>query len=416
MSHVSSALYRRRPGLTLITGLIAILAVLVCTPGCKKEVKSGARPPVPVTVLTVETRDTPVVLEYVAQTQSSHQVEIRARVNGFLDKRAYTEGEPVKAGTVMFKMDPKPFQAQLDAALGALAQQRARLVTARANLARVKPLAEQDALSQKDLDDAMGQEQTSAAAVETASAEVEQARLNLGYTTITAPISGLSSYARVQDGSYVNQMNSLLTYVARTDPIWVNFSLSENDILKIRNEEKRGLLRLPKDDAYIVELTLADGSLFPKRGRITFADADYNSQTGTFLLRSTIPNPGAVLRPGQFVRARVLGAIRPKAVVVPQRTVQQGAKGHFIWVVNKENKAGPRPVVVGDWIGNDIFISEGLRAGDRVVVDGALTLTPDEPVAAKAYVPSAEPASAPAPAKKEAAKPDSPKSEKRGRN
>ncbi|HEY3277673.1 MAG TPA: efflux RND transporter periplasmic adaptor subunit [Syntrophorhabdaceae bacterium] len=399
-----------------LLGLIIALMAATIAGGCKKETKSQARPPAPVTVMTISPRDTPVTLEFVGQTQSSHQVEIRARVNGFLEKRLYKEGTLVKAGTVMFTMDAKPFQAQLDAARGVLAQQRARLTTARANLARVKPLTEQDALSQKDLDDATGQEQSSAAAVETAGAEVEQARLNLSYTTISTPVTGLSSYARVQGGAYVNQANSLLTYVAQTDPMWVNFSLSENDLLKYRGEQKSGLLRLPKDQAFIVEVVLADGTIFPKKGTITFADAEFNPQTGTFLIRSTIPNPDDRLRPGQFVRARILGAIRPNAVVVPQRAVQQGAKGHFVWVVSKEEKAEPRPIVVGDWVGNDVFVNEGLRTGDRIVVDGGLTLGPGATVAVKPYVPNAKGAPAPAPAKTEATSPDKGEGKNRGRN
>ena len=408
--HYARAILSRHPAwLTrTIAGLMGVFLVLACVPGCKKQVKSEGHPPVPVTVLTVTPSDTPFVPEYVGQTQSSHQVEIRARVNGFLERRVYTEGSPVKAGQVMFRMDPKPFQAQLDAAQGALSQQRARLVTARANLTRVKPLAEQDALSQKDLDDAVGQEQAAAAAVETA-------KLNLGYTTITTPVTGLSSYARVQEGAYVNQANSLLTTVSNTDPMWVSFSLSENDMLRLHSEEKAGLVRLPKDDEFMVKIVLSDGSVFPKKGRITFADAEFNQQTGTFLLRSTFPNPGTVLRPGQFVRVHILGLVRPNAVVVPQRAVQQGAKGHFVWVVNKESKSEPRPVVVGDWIGDAIFINEGLRSGDRIVVDGGLTLRPGEPVAARTYAPDSGEAAPAAVTKGEAAKSASSGGKKQGR-
>lgn len=397
--HYARKILSRHPAslAPIIAGLMGVFLIFACLSGCKKQVASEGRPPAPVTVLTITPSDTPFVPEFVGQTQSAHQVEIRARVSGFLEKRVYTEGSLVKAGQVLFTMDPKPFQAQLEAAQGALSEQQARLVTARANLARVKPLAEQDALSQKDLDDAVGQDQAAAAAVSSARAQVETAKLNLSYTTIAAPVTGLSSYARVQEGAYISQANNLLTIVSSMDPLWVNFSLSENDILKLRNEEKAGLVRLPKDDEYLVEIVLADGSIFPKKGRITFADAEFSQQTGTFLLRSTISNPHnpqTDLRPGQFVRVRVLGIVVPKAVVVPQRAVQQGAKGHFLWVVNKENKAEPRPVVVGDWVGDSIFISEGVRSGDRIVVDGGLTLTPGEPVAARAYVPPAGSAAA----------------------
>ncbi len=381
--------------------VVCVLTVIMFT-GCKKEMKAMQHPPSEVSVITVQPKDTAVSIEFVGQTQSSHQVEIRARVTGFLDKCTYTEGSLVKSGDLMYKMDPKPFQAQLNAALGALSQQEARLTTARANLTRVKPLVQQNALSQKDLDDATGQEQSAAAAVESAKAQVESARLNLGYCAITSPVTGLSSYTRVQEGAYVNVQNSLLTYVAQTDPIWVNFSLSENDVLKYRGESGRGELILPKGQAFEVEVVLGDGTVYPKRGRITFADAEYNQQTGTFLVRATFPNPGTVLRPGQFVRAHVLGAIRPNAMLVPQRAVQQGGKGHFLWIVNKEGKAESRPVVVGDWSGKNWFITEGLRAGDVVVVDGGLALRPGEPVKVKDKAASMESAPIDAASKKDA--------------
>ena len=195
----------------------------------------------------------------------------------------------------------------------------------------------------------------------------------------------------MQDGAYVNQANSLLTYVAQVDPIWVNFSMSENDVLKYRGQAGRGQIILPKHGEYEVEILLGDGSIYPKRGRIFFADAEYNPQTGTFLVRSTLPNPDGVLRPGQFVRAHVLGAMRPKAILVPQRAVQQGAKGHFVWVVSKENKAEQRPVVVGDWQGNNWFITEGLKGGEVVVVDGGLSLQAGAPVKIKSKASAAEP-------------------------
>lgn len=364
--------------------IITLMVVIALVGGCKKTDKPRGISSAQVTVVKVEPEDTPFIVEYIGQTQSSHQVEIRARVNGFLDKRVYVEGGMVGAGDVMFQMDPKPFQAQLDAALGALSQQQARLTTARANLARVKPLAELNALSQRDLDDATGQEQTAAAAVETAKAEVAQARLNLSYATITSPVTGFSSYARVQEGAYISPQNNLLTYVYRTDPIWIDFSLSESDTMKAAKQVKQGKVRLPKGDQYMVEVVLADGSLYPKRGKIFFADAEYNHQTGTFLLRCALPNPENILKPGQFVRVRLLGITLLKAIVVPQRAVQQGAKGHFVWVVDNENKAGYRPVTVGEWTGDNWIIDEGLHAGDMVVVDGGLTLRDGIPVEAKA--------------------------------
>ncbi|MFO1314885.1 MAG: efflux RND transporter periplasmic adaptor subunit [Burkholderiales bacterium] len=386
-------------------GLVALVAVAFVA-GCGKDAPKPAAVPAPIEVrtITVAPRDTPVSFEYVAQTESSHQVQIRARVNGFLDRRVYTEGTMVKSGDVMFRQDPKPFQAQLDVALGALAEQQARLQVANDNLAQVKPLTALNALSQKDLDDATGQQQAAAAAVQSAKANVETARLNLGYTTITTPVTGLSSFARVQDGAYVNAENSLLTYVEQVDPIWVNFTLSENEVLAFRSGQERGTIRLPASSNYTVEVVLADGSIYPHKGKITFANPSYNQQTGTFLLRATIPNAEGALRPGQFVRVRVSGPVRLNAILVPQQAVLQGAKGHFVIVVDKESKAEIRGVEVGPWNGNDWFITGGLKAGDVVVTDGMVRLSPGAPVkvvaAAAATTAADAKAAAPEPAKK----------------
>jgi membrane fusion protein (multidrug efflux system) len=169
--------------------------------------------------------------------------------------------------------------------------------------------------------------------------------------------------------------------------MWINFSISENEIERVRNDVRNGLLKLPAANELLVEIELVDGSIFPHTGRITFSDPSYNSQTGTFLIRASVDNPDGVLRPNQYVRTRLRGAMRPNAILVPQRAVQQGAKGHFVWVINKQNLAELRPVVVGNWLGDDWFIEQGLAAGDVVVVDGALRLGPGAPVKATAYVP-----------------------------
>ncbi len=361
--------------------IIVVIAVLL--PACKGQKKAATTQMPQVSVITISLKDVPIASEYVAQTQSSHLVNIQARVSGFLDKRLYTEGALVKEGQVLFQMDPKPFQVQLDQAKAALVKQEAVLNTARLNLERIKPLARQNALSQKDLDDATGQYQSAAAALDQAKAQVESAKLNLSYTTITSPVTGISSSALQTDGTYINPQNSLLTTVAVLSPIWVNFSLSENEMQRYRNAISRGLLRAPKDENYEIEVILSDGSIFPHTGRITFAEPSYNSQTGTFLLRASVKNPDGILRPNQFVRVRVKGAVVMKSVLVPQRAMQQGSKGHFVWVVDKEGKAEQRPVKVGEWHGDDWFVFEGLRAGEQVVVDGALALHPGMSVSAK---------------------------------
>jgi membrane fusion protein (multidrug efflux system) len=384
---------RRRPpcgARRLASGLLVLLLVgAACSKREGPEAPAGGAAPrtASVTTITVTPTDVPVVFEHVAQTQSSHVVNIYARVTGFLDKRTYTEGAVVKEGQTLFLMDPKPFQVQLDQAQAALAMQEASLQTARSNLARVKPLTALNALSQKDLDDANGQFQTAAAAVEQAKAQVASAKLNLSYTTITSPVTGITSAALQTDGTYINQQNSQLATVMVLTPMWVNFSVSENELKKYRDDIDRGRLRAPRDEDYVVEIVLVDGSLFPHTGRITFLAPSFNAQTGTFLLRASVDNPQGVLRPNQYVRARAKGAVRPKAMLVPQRAVQQGAKGHSLWVVGAEGKAESRPVVVGDWHGTDVIIVEGLRAGDQVIVDGALTLRPGEPVTATPLTP-----------------------------
>lgn len=361
---------------------VLVLAAMVLG-GCRGEPPPpAARAAVAVSTITVAPQSAPVTPEYVGQTESSQQVEIRSRVSGFLERRVYTEGSLVKPGQLLFEMDRKPFQAQLRAARAELAQQQARLAVARQNLARVEPLAAQNALSQKDKDDAIGQEQAAAAAVEAARAKVVDAELNLGYCTIVSPVAGLTSYAKLQEGSYISPENSLLTYVAKLDPMRVNFSLSENEVLRIRGEKTAGSLKLPPAENFEVEIVLADGSRFPGRGRLTFTDASFSQETGTFLLRAELPNPQGMLRPGQFVRVRLIGATRPGSFVIPQRAVQQGPRGEFVWLVDKDGKAEQRVVEVGDWIGDDWLIRKGLRPGERLIVDGALKLAPGVPVKA----------------------------------
>lgn len=358
------------------------LAPLICSALLAACGKPEAPPPAPpeVTVLKVQAKDAPVTFEFVGVTASSQQVEVRARVDGFLDERAYAEGSVVRKGDVMFRMDAKPFQAELDAARAALAEQEARLWTAQANLKRVKPLARANAVSKKELDDAQGTVNAAAASVEMAKADVETAKLNLGYTTIYAPVTGVSSFARIQNGAYVNQQNSLLTYVAQLDPMWVDFSISEDEMLSLRRQIAAGTLQTPGEAKLEVQIVMADGSVYPETGRIFFRDANYNTSTGTFLVRATFANPDGTLRPGQFVRVHIRGANRPDAILVPQKAVLQGAQGFFVWIVDKGGKAQVRPVQVGDWQGDNWFVSSGLSAGDRLITDGIMRLAKGVPV------------------------------------
>lgn len=346
--------------------------------GCSDQSPPKTPPPASVVIQEVLARDTPLAYEFVGKTVSSRKVEIRSRVEGFLEKRLYTEGTRVETGQALFQMDPKPFQVQLDAARAELAQQQARVDTAKTDLDRVRPLVEKNAVAQKELDDASGTYLSAAAAVEIAKANVAQAELNLGYTRIYSPVSGLSSFAIQQEGAYVGVgSGSLLTYVAQVDPIWVEFSISENQILKFRQQQQGGLVTGAEDNRYTVDIILADGSSYPHSGEITFADASLSDKTGTFLMRATIPNPDEMLRPGQFVRAYIKGTERPDAILVPKRAVQQGPTGSHVWVIDEQNKAQMHPVKLGPWRDDQWFIDEGLKTGDRVVVEGAARLRPD---------------------------------------
>jgi membrane fusion protein (multidrug efflux system) len=361
-----------------VLGLCALLAA-----GCAKEVAAPQRPPPVVSVITVTPQPIPYVATFVAQTESSRQVDIVARVSGFLDRIAYPEGELVKEGQLLFQLDQKPFEAQLDAAKGEVLAQQARFTTAEATLKRVKPLAQQNAMSQADLDKAQGEYDASRAAVFSAQAKLTQAELNLGYTTIRSPVTGYSGRALQRQGAYINAVgdSAKLSYVAAVEPMWVNFSMSQNQLAQIRDLVQKGQLVAPKNQDFEVELVLSDGKVYPFTGKINFADPTFSQDTGSFQVRAVLPNPKRELRPGMFVTANVKGGTRPNAVIVPQLAVQQGAKGHVVYVVKEDGTAEVRPVVVGDYSGEKgILIASGLQAGDKVVVEGALKVVPGQPV------------------------------------
>ena len=387
-----------RPIPSRLTTILLVAAVAACS---RTPDAPPAPPPVPVSVITVSAGPAPYVGEYVGETESSREVEIRARVEGFLESIEYREGSVVREGDVLFQMDRKPFVATLDAAQAELAAQQARLTTASANLKRVAPLAAEDALSQKDLDDAQGQKDAAVAAVEGARAKVQQAEINLGYTTIHSPVTGVTSFARKQPGSFVAPgPDSLLTYVSALDPMRVNFSISENDQLNYQKLVAEGKLVRPADGKYMVKVVLGDGTVLPATGRVTFGDASFSRETGTFLVRAELPNKDGGLRPGQFVRVLLEGSTWKDAIQVPQRAVMQGPQGNFVWVVDAESKAQPRPVVLGPLGDGAWLVQQGLQSGDRVVVDGGLKLAPGAAVTVAPDAGAAPPAgpAAPAPA------------------
>jgi membrane fusion protein (multidrug efflux system) len=383
-------------GLRRLPLVLAALAALIA--GCSKDTPPPQRPVPEVTVAVVQPQDIPYTPNFVAQTESSQQVNIVARVSGFLDRIAYQEGELVKQGQLLFQLDPKPFQAKLEAARGELQSQQARHATAQANLGRVKPLALQNALSQADLDKAQGEFDASKAAVFSAQAKVTEAELNLSYTTLHSPVTGLASRSVQRQGAYLNAQSAdaTLTYVAAIDPVWVTFSVSQNQVAKWREERLNKRIVAPRNDNYEVEVVLSDDTLYPYRGKINFADPSFSQDTGSFMVRAVLPNPDKELRPGMFVTAYVIGAMRTNAIVVPQLAVQQGSNGHLVYVVNPAGNAEVRPVVVGDYSGEkDIVILSGLHAGDRVVVDGVLKVVPGQPVKIVAPTAPAAPAAKP---------------------
>jgi membrane fusion protein (multidrug efflux system) len=361
--------------------LVAACALVLAGCGGDKPAEPPQQQAVPAAVITVNPTDVPYVAEFVGETESSQEVEIRARVEGFLETIAYREGSLVNKGDVLFQMDRKPFEAALAAAQAELRAQQARLGTASANLERVGPLAAEDALSQKDLDDAKGSRDAAIAAVEGARSRVQQAEINLSYTTILSPVTGVTSFARKQPGSFIAPgPDSLLTYVSALHPMRVNFSVSENEQLKFNKLIGEGKLRAAADRKYSVKIILADDSVVPAPGQITFGDASFSKETGTFLVRAELPNEDGLLRPGQFVRVLMSGATWVDAIEVPQRAVMQGPQGNFVWVVDGDSKAQFRPVTLGPLSGDRWLIEEGLQPGERIVVDGGLKLAPGVPV------------------------------------
>lgn len=377
----------------------ALFAVAACGPQQPPGGMAGFPAP-EVTVQTVEPAAYPVSFEYVGQTAGSKDAEVRARVTGIVEKRLYQEGAPVRAGQPLFLIDAKPFETQVAAAEADLARARAQKTQADREAARLKPLAESRAIGQKEADDAASAAELAAAAVKAAQARLAEARLNLSYTRVVSPIDGLSSRAQQSEGSLVNANTTLLTTVSQVDPIWVLFSVSDNEQLTLNRAMAEGRLSLPRNNAFEVAIRLSDGSTFPRSGRINFADSRVNPQTGTFEMRAEIANADLALRPGQFVRVVLAGAERRAALAVPQVAVLEGPQGKFVYVVGKDGEgreiAEARPVVVGDWSqsgGVNVWLIEsGLKAGDRVIVDGlARIMMPNTPVRVSAPAAAAKP-------------------------
>lgn len=365
----------------------------------------GGMPPPEVSVITVQAKNQPVEMEYTGQTAGSRETEVRARVGGILNKRLFEEGSVVAAGTPLFQIDPAPFQTQVASAEANVALAEARAAQARREYARLAPLAAEKAVSQKEYDDAKSNVETLEASLKQAQAQANEARLNLGYTKVVAPIGGTTGVASKSDGSLVTTADSLLTTIVQTNPMYVNFSVSEGDMLHLTQLVKSGQLTVPGKKAangtlgFAVNVQLSDGSKYPLAGKLNFASERINSQTGSFDVRAEIPNPNGALRPGQFVRVSLAGASRANSLSVPQRAVIDSPFGKIVFVVNKEDKLEPHPVELDGWTQGQWIVTKGLKDGDRVLVDGYIKAhDPGMLVKPVPFVPAAPAGGASAPA------------------
>ena len=356
------------------SALVGFLVAIVLT-GCEQgganiPAAVQAAPGVPAKVLEVSPQRVPIILEAVGQVQGSKEVEVRARVSGILLKRLYNEGDFVRAGSSLFQIDPVPYQIALAQANAQIAQERARQEQTRREAIRLKALSEERAISQKEFDDAISAQKMSDATLQAAEANLRQADLNLSYTLVTAPVSGIAGRAARSEGSLVTagQDSSLLTTMNQVDPIWVRFSLSESDLAKLPGR------RLDRIKSAEVHLTLPDGSLYPTKGRLNFAATQIDPRLATQELRAEFANQRVQLLPGEFVRVRLTAGERDNVFLVPQTAVIQTEKTFLVFTLDKDSKAAARPVQVGDWVGSDWMILSGLNPGDRVVLDNLLKL------------------------------------------
>ena len=362
--------------------VLCMLTLSFLIGGCKPSGTQphGGMPPPEVAVIMITPVAVPATFEYVGQTAGSREVEVRARVTGILQKRNFTEGERVAQGQSLFTLDPAPFQSAFSAADAARAGAEARLTQAQHNAARLKPLYAAKAASQKEYDDAVSAEAIADAELKGARAKLDEAKLNLSYTRVIAPLSGIAGRALRSEGNYVSGPDVLLTSVIQVNPMYVLFGVTDEERLKLKREVDAGRLTLPKDGRFEVTVKLADGRVYDKTGKLNFSDARIDSKTSTSETRAELPNPSGVLRPGQFVRVTLTGARRLNAILVPQRAVLQGPQGRFVYIVNAQSQAEPRSVVVGNWLGESWLIDSGLQAGDKVIVDGVMKIGPGVPV------------------------------------
>jgi membrane fusion protein (multidrug efflux system) len=391
--------------------------LLLCLQGCERS-KGPAQPaqaPAPqVQVASVSAEPVPVVREYVGTVEAYRSVQVRARVEGILERRHFTEGTDVRKGALLFTIDPSTYEATLRDAQAEMARAEANLVNARAREARYAPLVKEDAVSKQDYDDALSQLKQADAQVSSARASVDRAKLNLGYTRVYATEDGRIGQALVPEGALVGKGEpTLLATIDRLDPIYVSFTVPDRDALFLRKALASGAIEASRGD--IARFILPDGSEHGKGGRIDFADARVNPETGTIALRAVLSNPAPPLLPGLFVRVELTAGTRPDALLVPQQAVLKVPTGHVAFVVGADGKVERRDLVVGEWHKDRWIIEKGLTAGEKVVVEGVQRVQPGMLVKATPYA-GAAPPSAAAPAGAAPAAPASAESDAKAQN
>ncbi|HSE87968.1 MAG TPA: efflux RND transporter periplasmic adaptor subunit [Candidatus Binatia bacterium] len=363
---------------------MASAIALFCV-GCGKS-EPPKPPPPEVEVVQVEQKDVPLSREWIGTLDGLVNAQIKPQVTGYLLRQTYTDGAFVKKGQLLFEIDPRTFQAALDQAKGQLANAEAQLATARANqvkaqndVSRYTPLAKEQAIPQQDLDNAIqanqaaqAQVEAAKAAVEAAKAKVASAQLDLGFTKVVSLIDGIAGIAQAQIGDLVSQ-STLLTTVSTVDPIKVYFPVSEREYLDYVKEHPDTAKRAAQES---FELILADGSVYPRKGSFSFADRQVDVKTGTLRLQAVFPNPGNVLRPGQYARIRAITKTAKGALLVPQRAVTEQQGSYQVAVVSSGNTVEIRPVKVGERVGTQWIIETGLKPGERVVAEGTQRVRP----------------------------------------
>lgn len=364
---------------TFKRGCIA-LALISVLAGCGDKPASSAqvRPPVPVVVAEAKLTDVPLTTEMVGETAGYREIEVRSRVNGILLERTYVEGQPVTAGQELFLIDPAPYKVALEQAKGALAQEQARFNKARADRDRIIPLFKRQVVSRKDYDDTIANYEAAIASRQAAQATVKEAELNLSYTQVTAPIDGMASKSSQSEGSLIstNANSSLLTTITQYNPLYVNFSYSEQDRLNFETSVRKGLIEAKDTTNWRTHIRLADGSVYPQAGKLNFSDNRVDPQTGTIRARAIFDNKEGVLLPGQFVRLTIDLGIRKNAIVVPARAIVQSQADRMVMVVDGDDKVVPRPVRLGPAIAEGVLIESGLDAGERYIVEGLMKARP----------------------------------------